>query len=84
MAEAEKIEWVVREAVGKALRTTVDDWPADRPLSEVPDGLFDSLAKLETVGLIERALATGPLAMDDAVTEFGTIASITSWVAGRT
>ena len=74
------VERAVRYAVGRSMRTDVERWPADQPLGEMPDGMFDSLAKLESLSLIETELGVGPLSVEDADWESDTIAGITAWV----
>ena len=81
------IELAARQAVSKALHVDLTDWPADQPLAEVPDGMFDSLARLESISLLERELGVGRLPLEDAADLLTTIRSIVDWVteqlAGR-
>ncbi|MFG2919312.1 hypothetical protein ACGF0D_41345 [Kitasatospora sp. NPDC048298] len=51
---------LVRETVGAVLGTSLHEWPADRPLAELPDAIYDSLAQLEVLTRLERALRLRP------------------------
>ncbi|MET8759545.1 hypothetical protein [Lentzea sp. NPDC004782] len=51
-----QLEQTVRTAVSAALRVHLDEWPADQPLTEVPDSIYDSLAKLDIVSKLEAEL----------------------------
>jgi hypothetical protein len=81
--DIDAVDAIVRECVGRALRVSVEEWPASQPLVEVPDGLFDSLAKLEMITTIEREVL--PDSPHDGVDydDFDTVAGITAWVMRR-
>ncbi|MER5782607.1 acyl carrier protein [Streptomyces mobaraensis] len=53
-------EPVVRAVVGAVLGTSAAEWPRDRPLDELPDAIYDSLAQLEVLTRVERALGLPP------------------------
>ncbi|MCE7002245.1 hypothetical protein LWC34_05295 [Kibdelosporangium philippinense] len=75
-----EIEARVRAAVAHAMRVPLDDWPADKPLTDVPDGMYDSLAKLDAVGRLELELDSGPLPLDEQAGTLDTITALTEWV----
>jgi hypothetical protein len=78
-----ELERRVRAAVAAAMRVPLDDWPAESPLTEVPDGIFDSLAKLEVVSTLEADLGSSPLSMDEDAAGLDCIAALTRWVATK-
>ncbi|MGI5341255.1 acyl carrier protein [Streptomyces sp. CA-181903] len=53
-------EPVVRAAVGAVLGASAAEWPPDRPLDELPDAIYDSLAQLEVLTRVERTLGLPP------------------------
>ncbi|MBZ4321998.1 acyl carrier protein, partial [Streptomyces huiliensis] len=53
-------ERVVRATVGAVLGTPAAEWPRDRPLDELPDAVYDTLAQLEVLSRVERALGLPP------------------------
>ncbi|WP_164543491.1 acyl carrier protein [Streptomyces mobaraensis] len=53
-------EPVVRAVVGAVLGASAAEWPRDRPLDELPDAIYDSLAQLEVLTRVERALGLPP------------------------
>ncbi|GLY98697.1 hypothetical protein Acsp02_59510 [Actinoplanes sp. NBRC 103695] len=75
---AAMIEQVVRDAIEEALHAPLGAWPADRPLSEVPDAFFDSLARMDAIARIRHRLGAG--AGLDAATGLDTIAAISACV----
>jgi hypothetical protein len=72
-------EQVVRDTVGAVLGTSLRDWPADRPLAELPDAIYDSLAQLEVLTRVERALHRTPGAVEPH--QLGTLEAILAYVA---
>ena len=81
--DIDAVDTLVRQCVGRALRVSVEGWPASRPLIEVPDGLFDSLAKLEIITMIEREVIPDSPHDDVDYDSFDTVAGITAWVMRR-
>ncbi|ARZ72173.1 hypothetical protein M1P56_14905 [Streptomyces sp. HU2014] len=57
-------ERVVRDTVGAVLNTSAAEWPRDRPLDELPDAIYDSLAQLEVLTRVERAFRLAPRPVD--------------------
>ncbi|MFI0739169.1 acyl carrier protein [Streptomyces sp. NPDC021100] len=58
--EPRAAESVVRATVGAVLGTSAAEWPRDRPLDELPDAIYDSLAQLEVLTRVERVLGLPP------------------------
>lgn len=71
---------VVRETVGAVLGTSLDGWPDDHPLAELPDAIYDSLAQLEVLTRVERALRLTPRPVEPH--QLATVQAILEYVAG--
>ncbi|RLU81761.1 hypothetical protein CTZ27_31620 [Streptomyces griseocarneus] len=63
--ETVDVERVVRDTVGAVLSTSAAaDWPRGRPLDELPDAIYDSLAQLEVLTRVERTFHLAPQPVD--------------------
>ncbi|PKW18033.1 hypothetical protein [Saccharopolyspora spinosa] len=83
LIDSSTVEPLVRAAIGNAMRISLQDWPADRPLEEVPDGIFDSLVRLDAVARLEQKLGAGSLDLEKGAGRLGSIASITDWIVSE-
>ncbi|WP_171163399.1 acyl carrier protein [Streptomyces sp. I05A-00742] len=71
------VEPVIRDTVGAVLSTSAADWPRDRPLDELPDAIYDSLAQLEVLTRVERAFRLAPRPVEpDRLRTIGTIVAL--------
>ncbi|MFD9736504.1 hypothetical protein [Umezawaea sp. NPDC059074] len=78
-----EVEPLVRAAVAHAMRTSLDGWPVDQPLLDVPDGIYDSLAKLDAIGRLEQELGSGPLSLDERAGQLDTLDALADWVVRK-
>lgn len=75
-------ELVVRDTVGAVLNTSAAEWPRERPLDELPDAIYDSLAQLEVLTRVERAFHLPPRPVEPA--HLMSIDTIMAMVEGST
>jgi hypothetical protein len=78
-SDRDDLRAVVHDTLRAVLGRSVADWPAARPLAELPDAVYDSLAQLEVLTRLERTLRIAPGPVDPR--RLGSIDSLVRYAA---